>query len=168
MNESHEEPQPQPEILIDPAQMAGVWANWAQVSHSIHEFTIDFVRLESTAPRGIVVARVSVSPLFVTQLIEAYRQGRSTLRRRYRERSRKKMNPTRIDREQIGWQRLERPADATTTDEHPVPEDLVEALLEQVLLAEGARTAPTRIASLPSAIWAQASRRCLPLNAAGH
>lgn len=69
-----EQPQPDPqavEIYVDPAQLAGVWANWAQVSHSIHEFTIDFVRLDSTAPRGIVVARVAVSPLFVTQLIEA-------------------------------------------------------------------------------------------------
>lgn len=63
-----------PQIFMDPSQMAGVWANWAQVSHSEHEFTIDFVRLESSAPppgRGIVVSRVSVSPLFVTQLIDA-------------------------------------------------------------------------------------------------
>ena len=61
------------QIIMDPSQMAGVWANWAQVSHSEHEFTLDFVRLEYTAqpPRGIVVARVSVSPLFVTQLIDA-------------------------------------------------------------------------------------------------
>jgi hypothetical protein len=63
-----------PQILMDPSQMAGVWANWAQVSHSPHEFTLDFVRLDSAAPppgRGIVVSRVSVSPLFVTQLIDA-------------------------------------------------------------------------------------------------
>ena len=63
-----------PQIFMDPSQMAGVWANWAAVSHSEHEFTIDFVRLESSAPppgRGIVVSRVSVSPLFVTQLIDA-------------------------------------------------------------------------------------------------
>jgi Protein of unknown function (DUF3467) len=61
------------EILIDQAQMAGVWANYAQVSHSMHEFTLDFVRLDSSSEpqRGIVVARVSVSPLFITQLIEA-------------------------------------------------------------------------------------------------
>jgi Protein of unknown function (DUF3467) len=54
--------------------MAGVWANWAVVSHSEHEFTLDFVRMDGTAPppgRGIVVARVAVSPLFVTQLIDA-------------------------------------------------------------------------------------------------
>jgi hypothetical protein len=55
--------------------MAGVWANWAQVHHSEHEFTIDFVRLDyssgSPPKRGIVVARVAVSPLFITQLIDA-------------------------------------------------------------------------------------------------
>jgi hypothetical protein len=54
--------------------MAGVWANWAVVSHSEHEFTLDFVRIDGTAPppgRGIVVARVAVSPLLVTQLIDA-------------------------------------------------------------------------------------------------
>jgi hypothetical protein len=61
----------EPQIFMDPSQMAGVWANYAQVSHSEHEFTLDFVRLDSTAPRGIVVARVSFSPLFVTQLIDA-------------------------------------------------------------------------------------------------
>jgi hypothetical protein len=62
------------EILLPPEMLSGVWANWAQVSHSPHEFTLDFVRIDSTAPppgRGIVVARVSVSPLFVTQLIDA-------------------------------------------------------------------------------------------------
>ena len=53
--------------------MAGVWANFARVSHSEHEFTLDFVRMDSTTdpPGGIVVARVSVSPLFIQQLIEA-------------------------------------------------------------------------------------------------
>lgn len=61
------------EIMIDPSQMAGVWANFARVSHSDHEFTLDFVRLDYSAQphQGLVVARVSVSPLFITQLIEA-------------------------------------------------------------------------------------------------
>jgi hypothetical protein len=70
-----EEGQPEgPNIFIDPSQLAGVWAGWAQVSHSEHEFTIDFVRLDYSTGRPervIVVARVSVSPLFVTQLIDA-------------------------------------------------------------------------------------------------
>ena len=71
-------PQSKPEIMLQTEQMAGVWANFAAVSHSEHEFTIDFVRMDGTAPppgRGIVVARVSMSPLFVTQLIDALKQN---------------------------------------------------------------------------------------------
>jgi hypothetical protein len=70
-----EPPGAEPQIMIDPAQMAGVWANFARVSHSPYEFTLDFVRLDfaTDPPQGIVVARVSLSPLLVTQLIEALR-----------------------------------------------------------------------------------------------
>ena len=67
-----------PEIILRQELMPGVWANFAQVSHSEHEFTIDFVRMDGTAPppgRGIVVARVSMSPLFITQLIDALQQN---------------------------------------------------------------------------------------------
>jgi hypothetical protein len=65
-----------PEIIIQPDQMAGVWANFAQVSHSPYEFTLDFVRLEfGPKPRGIVVARISVSPLFIDQLIQALQKN---------------------------------------------------------------------------------------------
>ncbi|MBA2311362.1 MAG: DUF3467 domain-containing protein [Actinobacteria bacterium] len=66
----------EPHVIIQPEQMAGVWANFAQVSQSPYEFTLDFVRLAFNAqpPNGIVVARVSVSPLFITQLIEALTQ----------------------------------------------------------------------------------------------
>ncbi len=74
-----DEPVPeQPEIILRRKQIGGVWANYAQVSHSQHEFTIDFVRMDATAPppgRGIVVARVSMSPLFVTQLIDALQKN---------------------------------------------------------------------------------------------
>jgi hypothetical protein len=72
-----DEPQPPEQggslnMIIQPDQMAGVWANFAQVSHSQHEFQIDFVRQDTARPdQGIVVARVAVSPLFVTQLIDA-------------------------------------------------------------------------------------------------
>lgn len=53
--------------------IGGVWANFARVSHSEHEFTLDFIRLDySVKPmNGAVVARVGVSPLFITQLIDA-------------------------------------------------------------------------------------------------
>lgn len=62
-----------PEIIIQPDQMAGTWANFARVSHSPYEFTLDFVRLDfgQNPPQGIVVSRVSVSPLFIDQLIQA-------------------------------------------------------------------------------------------------
>lgn len=52
----------------------GVWANFARVTHSPYEFTLDFARLDfSTAPdmQGVVVARVNLSPMLVTQLIKA-------------------------------------------------------------------------------------------------
>jgi hypothetical protein len=66
-----EEPQPQqPEIIIHPEQLAGAWANWAQVSYTEHEFTIDFVRIDPLLPRGIVVARISGSATFIMQLID--------------------------------------------------------------------------------------------------
>jgi len=59
-------------VFVDPALVGGVWANFARVSQSPYEFTLDFVRLDYTTdpPNGVVVARVSVSPLFITQLID--------------------------------------------------------------------------------------------------
>lgn len=73
MSQPGDETPLQPQIIIDPAHMGGVWANFAQVSHSPYEFTIDFARLDfsSNPPQGIVVARVSLSPLMVSQLIDA-------------------------------------------------------------------------------------------------
>jgi hypothetical protein len=78
MADEEQKPQKPAEIILPPDQMAGVWANFAQVSHSQHEFTIDFVRMDSTAPapgRGVVVARVAMSPLFITQLIDALQKN---------------------------------------------------------------------------------------------
>ncbi len=61
------------EISIEPRERAGVWANYAKVTSSPYEFTLDFVRLDFSEqpPTGIVVSRVSLSPLLVTQLIDA-------------------------------------------------------------------------------------------------
>lgn len=65
-----------------PEQLAGgVWSNFALVHHSEHEFTIDFVRLDSASldaegqMQGIVVARVGLSPLFVRQLVAALEEN---------------------------------------------------------------------------------------------
>lgn len=41
-----EPPESAGQIIMQPEQMAGVWANWARVSHSEYEFTLDFVRLD--------------------------------------------------------------------------------------------------------------------------
>jgi hypothetical protein len=65
--------EPKLEIIVQPEQLAGVWANEARVGWSEHEFTIDFVRLDPFQPRGIIVARVSGSAAFVMQLIEMLR-----------------------------------------------------------------------------------------------
>jgi hypothetical protein len=62
-------------IHTQPDQLGGVWANAAAVRHSPHEFTIDFLRCDfddqGKAKTGILVQRVNMSPLFVTQLITA-------------------------------------------------------------------------------------------------
>jgi hypothetical protein len=69
----HEDEEQTLQVFIDPKDAGGVWANFARVNHSEHEFTIDFVRIDyASAPlQGVVVARVGVSPLFVTQLVAA-------------------------------------------------------------------------------------------------
>jgi hypothetical protein len=59
-----------------PEMMAGVYANFANVSHSDYEFSITFVRLdhESEEPgevNGVVVSRVNLSPRFMKELVEA-------------------------------------------------------------------------------------------------
>ena len=55
--------------------MAGIYANLANVSHSDYEFTITFARVdhevESEEVPGVVVSRVSLSPRFMRELIDA-------------------------------------------------------------------------------------------------
>src|SRR5690606_19267025 len=62
-------------IHTEVSQLGGVWANAAAVRHSPHEFTIDFLRCDfddnGTATSGMLVQRINMSPLFVTQLIAA-------------------------------------------------------------------------------------------------
>ena len=53
---------------------AGIWSNFALVSHSPHELTIDFIRLDYTTSNpteGVMVQRVNMSPLLANQLIDA-------------------------------------------------------------------------------------------------
>ncbi len=61
-------------IRLPPELEGGCWANFAAVTHSPYEFTLDFVRMnfDGVEPRnGVVVQRIHMSPLFVQQLIDA-------------------------------------------------------------------------------------------------
>ena len=59
-------------IHLDPDNLAGVYANFANVSFSDYEFTITFARIEHEVEEGeipgAVVARVNMSPRFVEEL----------------------------------------------------------------------------------------------------
>jgi hypothetical protein len=73
-------------IHTSPEVMAGVYANFANVSHSDYEFTITFARVdhevEDDEIPGIVVSRVSLSPRFMGELIDAMQDNYSKWRTR--------------------------------------------------------------------------------------
>ena len=62
-------------LHIAPEQMAGMYANFANVSHSDYEFTITFSRVDHEVEEdevpGVVVARVSLSHRAMRELIDA-------------------------------------------------------------------------------------------------
>jgi uncharacterized protein DUF3467 len=62
-------------IHLDPEVMAGVYANFANVSFSDYEFTLTFARIDHEVEDGdvpgVVVARVNMSTKFVQELIAA-------------------------------------------------------------------------------------------------
>ena len=62
-------------LQVDPEQMAGVYANFANVSFSDYEFTITFARVDHEVEEGevpgVVVSRVNLSPRFMRELIDA-------------------------------------------------------------------------------------------------
>ena len=62
-------------IHFSPEIMAGVYANFANVSHSDYEFTVTFARVdhevEDDEVPGVVVSRVNLSPRFMKELIDA-------------------------------------------------------------------------------------------------
>jgi hypothetical protein len=62
-------------IHFAPEIMAGVYSNFANVSHSDYEFTITFARVdhevEDDEIPGVVVSRVNLSPRFMGELIAA-------------------------------------------------------------------------------------------------
>jgi hypothetical protein len=68
-------------IHIDPENMAGVYANFANVSFSPFEFTLTFARVDHEVEEGdvpgVVVARVNVSHHFMKDLLEAMQDAYS-------------------------------------------------------------------------------------------
>ena len=62
-------------LHIAPEQMAGAYANFANVSHSDYEFTITFARVdhevEDEEMPGVVVGRINLSARFMRELIDA-------------------------------------------------------------------------------------------------
>ena len=73
-------PEPEPgerrlNIHLDPTDIAGVYANFANISFSRYEFTLTFARIEHEVEEGdvpgAVVARVNASPRFFEELMAA-------------------------------------------------------------------------------------------------
>ena len=68
-------------IHFSPEIMAGVYSNFANVSHSDYEFTITFARVdhevEDEEIPGVVVSRINLSPKFMRELIEAMQDNYS-------------------------------------------------------------------------------------------
>jgi uncharacterized protein DUF3467 len=73
-------------IHFSPEIMAGVYSNFANVSHSDYEFTITFARVDHEVEEeeipGVVVSRVNLSPKFMRELIDAMEDNYSKWRQR--------------------------------------------------------------------------------------
>ena len=62
-------------IHLDPENLAGVYANFANISFSDYEFTVTFARndheVEEGDVPGVVVSRVNMSTRFMRELLDA-------------------------------------------------------------------------------------------------
>jgi uncharacterized protein DUF3467 len=62
-------------IHLDPAHLAGVYANFANITFSDYEFTITFARIDHEVEEGdipgVVVTRVNLSAKFMKELLDA-------------------------------------------------------------------------------------------------
>ena len=76
-----ERPERQLNIHLDPEQMAGVYANFANVTFSPYEFTITFARIDHEVEEGdvpgVVVSRVNMSTQFFQELLAAMQDSLS-------------------------------------------------------------------------------------------
>ena len=68
-------PERQLNIHLDQSLMAGVYANFANVSFSEYEFTLTFARIDHEVEEGdvpgVVVSRVNMSTRFMRELLDA-------------------------------------------------------------------------------------------------
>jgi hypothetical protein len=62
-------------IHLDPENLAGVYANFANISFSDYEFTVTFARIDHEVEEGdvpgVVVSRVNMSTRFMRELLDA-------------------------------------------------------------------------------------------------
>jgi hypothetical protein len=68
-------------IHLDPEQMAGAYANFANVTFSPYEFTLTFARIDHEIEEGdvpgVVVSRVNMSHQFFQELLVAMQDSLS-------------------------------------------------------------------------------------------
>jgi Protein of unknown function (DUF3467) len=71
-DESHER---QLNIHLDPSQLGGAYANFANITFSPYEFTLTFARVDHEVEEGevpgVVVARINMSERFAKELLDA-------------------------------------------------------------------------------------------------
>ena len=62
-------------IHLDPEHLAGVYANFANITFSPYEFTLTFARIDHEVEEGdvpgVVVSRVNMSTRFMRELLDA-------------------------------------------------------------------------------------------------
>ena len=68
-------------IQVSPEMMAGVYANFANITFSDYEFTITFARIDHEVEEGdvpgVVVTRVNMSQQFMKELLAAMQDSYS-------------------------------------------------------------------------------------------
>ena len=74
-------PERQLNIHMDPANLAGVYANFANITFSDYEFTLTFARIDHEVEEGdvpgVVVSRVNMSQQFMRELLAAMQDAYS-------------------------------------------------------------------------------------------
>ena len=74
-------PERQLNIHLDPVHLAGVYANFANITFSDYEFTVTFARIDHEVEEGdvpgVVVSRVNMSQQFMRELLAAMQDAYS-------------------------------------------------------------------------------------------